>query len=78
MTNAMLLPLPGNATLARALAAPCDATLGELTLHTFPDRETVVRIDTPVTGRALQRRRRHYRTHIRRAAVSCNGWANHH
>lgn len=49
--NAVVLPLPGNTALGAALAAPLGAALGAVTIHPFPDRETYVRIDTPVTGR---------------------------
>ena len=51
--NSILLPLPGNAMLAEALAARLGGQSGALTVHAFPDKETLVRIDTPVAGREV-------------------------
>ncbi len=51
--NTVVVPLPGNMALATSVAAQLGATLGELTVHTFPDKETYVRLDTPVTGREV-------------------------
>lgn len=51
--NALMLALPGNAPFAAALAAQLCAEPGTLTVHSFPDQETYLRIDTPVTGREV-------------------------
>lgn len=48
-----MLPLPGNTALATTLAAQLGIELGTLTLHAFPDKESYVRIDTPVIGREV-------------------------
>lgn len=49
----VLLPLPGNETLAQALAAILDGELGAADVRRFPDGETLVRLLTPVAGRAV-------------------------
>ena len=46
-----MIPLPGNETLADALARALDAEIGQLTVRRFPDGESYVRIDSPVAGR---------------------------
>jgi len=46
--NSVDLPLPENQILATALATQLRAALSELTIHSFPDEESYVRIDTPV------------------------------
>lgn len=48
-----MLPLPGNTALATTLAAQLGIELGTLTIHAFPDKESCVRINTPVTGREV-------------------------
>jgi|SRR5579884_21137 len=53
MSRALLLPLPGNDDLADALAKRIDAEIGKLTLRRFPDRESYVRIESPVEGRTV-------------------------
>lgn len=42
--------LPGNETLAAALTAELNATAGALVIRRFPDGETYLRFDTPVSG----------------------------
>ena len=49
----VLLPLPGNETPAQALAAILDGELGAADVRRFPDGETLVRLATPVAGRAV-------------------------
>ena len=49
----VLLPLPGNETPAQALAAILDGELGAADVRRFPDGETLVRLLTPVAGRAV-------------------------
>ncbi len=47
----LILTLPGNTALATALAERLGAEIGGMTIRHFPDGESYVRIDTPVTGR---------------------------
>ncbi len=47
----LLLALPGNETLATALASRLDAEPGSMTARRFPDEESYLRIQTPVAGR---------------------------
>lgn len=47
----ILLPLPGEEARAAALAARLGATVGAVDVHTFPDGESLVRIDGDVAGR---------------------------
>ena len=47
----IVLALPGNETLAAALAVGLGATEAERLIRRFPDGETYVRVDTPVDGR---------------------------
>ena len=49
----LFLALPENDTLARTLAWECGGESGRLTLRRFPDGETYVRIESPVSGRAI-------------------------
>ena len=49
----LLLPLPGNTELAEALAARVGGEVGKLTVRRFPDRESYVRIESPVEGRIV-------------------------
>lgn len=53
MNNTLLLPLPGNDSLADALATRIDAEIGKVTVRRFPDRESYVRIESPVEGRTV-------------------------
>lgn len=46
-----VLALPGNESLASALAALTQATLGELEVRRFPDGESYVRVLSPVAGK---------------------------
>ena len=47
----VLFTCPGNENLADALLERSGMEAGKLTLHHFPDGETLVKIDTPVKGR---------------------------
>jgi ribose-phosphate pyrophosphokinase len=49
-TDTVVFALPGNETLAAALATHLDGTLGALAIRRFPDGETYLRLDTPVAG----------------------------
>ena len=51
MSTLLIFPLPGNDSLAHSLAATLGAEVGQLTVRRFPDQETYVRVDSPVTGR---------------------------
>jgi ribose-phosphate pyrophosphokinase len=53
MTPELFIPLPGNETMAAALAERLGAELGALETRQFPDGESYVRILTPVIGRAV-------------------------
>jgi ribose-phosphate pyrophosphokinase len=53
MRKPLLLPFPGNAGLADALAGRIDAEIGKLIVRRFPDGESYVRIESPVEGRAV-------------------------
>jgi ribose-phosphate pyrophosphokinase len=53
MKKPLLLPLPGNAGLADALATRIDAEIGKLIVRRFPDGESYVRIESPVEGRTV-------------------------
>lgn len=48
----VILPFPDNAEMAASLAKRLDAEVGAVALRRFPDGETYVRIETPVSGRA--------------------------
>lgn len=48
--NTAVFALPGNETLAAALTAELHATAGALAIRRFPDGETYLRFDTPVSG----------------------------
>jgi ribose-phosphate pyrophosphokinase len=48
-----LLALPGNEALADALAAALDAEPGGVTVRSFPDEESYVRLEGDVAGRTL-------------------------
>jgi len=47
----LILPLPGNEELADSLVELLPAERGQYLLREFPDRESYVRIDSPVAGR---------------------------
>lgn len=47
----IVLPMPGNETIAAALAVRTSADLGALETRRFPDRESYVRIASNVSGR---------------------------
>lgn len=49
----LILPLPGNDTLAQALAQRLGAALGELETRGFPDGESYVRLRSDVEGREV-------------------------
>lgn len=49
----VILPMPGNETMAQALANRLDAELGVLTWRRFPDAEAYVRIASDVRGRRV-------------------------
>jgi ribose-phosphate pyrophosphokinase len=48
--NTAVFALPGNEMLAAALTAELHATAGTLAIRRFPDGETYLRFDTPVSG----------------------------
>ena len=48
--DTVVFALPGNETLAAALAAQPGAAPGVLSIRRFPDGETYLRLDTPVSG----------------------------
>lgn len=48
--DTVVFALPGNESLAAALAAQPGAALGALAIRRFPDGETYLRLDTPVSG----------------------------
>ncbi len=48
--NTAIFALPGNETLAATLTAELHATAGTLAIRRFPDGETYLRFDTPVSG----------------------------
>ncbi len=48
----VIVPFPDNVETATPLAKRLDAEVGVLTMRRFPDGETYVRIETPLTGRA--------------------------
>ncbi|MEK7402943.1 MAG: ribose-phosphate pyrophosphokinase-like domain-containing protein, partial [Gemmatimonadota bacterium] len=49
----LLLPLPGNAPFAAAIAASGVAEAGAVTLSRFPDGETYARINSDAAGRRV-------------------------
>lgn len=53
MLRPLLLPLPGNESWARALAAHMGAEVGTVHVRRFPDGERYVRLATPVGGRSV-------------------------
>lgn len=53
MTSTLLTPLPGNESLAAGLAKTLNAEVGTVAIRRFPDGETYLRYETPVSGRSL-------------------------
>jgi ribose-phosphate pyrophosphokinase len=51
MMDTLILALPGNESLASAIADRHRLPMGRITVRHFPDGETYVRIDTPVRDR---------------------------
>jgi ribose-phosphate pyrophosphokinase len=51
--NTLVFALPGNEPLAAALAADLQADAGVLATRRFPDGETYLRFDTPLSGRKV-------------------------
>lgn len=49
----LIVALPGGAHLAASLAQSLRCDWSELAVHTFPDGETLVRIDAPLEGRRV-------------------------
>ncbi|MDM4769115.1 ribose-phosphate diphosphokinase [Solimonas sp. SE-A11] len=49
--NPLALSMPGSEALGEALAEGLPADTGTMDLHVFPDRETYVRIESPVADR---------------------------
>ncbi len=49
--SGVVFALPGNESLARAIAQRTRSEIGALALHRFPDGESYARIDTPLAGR---------------------------
>jgi ribose-phosphate pyrophosphokinase len=50
--RSLIVPFPDNGETAASLAKRLDAEVGAVTWRRFPDGETYVRIDAPMTGRA--------------------------
>jgi len=53
MTAPLLIPMPGNETMAEALARTLAADIGQIELHAFPDGETYLRFLTIISSRNL-------------------------
>lgn len=51
MTTALVIPMPGNETLAASLAASLQAELGRIETRAFPDGETYLQFLSELTGR---------------------------
>lgn len=49
----LLIPLPGNDDLVEGLATALGADIGRATIRRFPDGETYLRYETPLSGRSL-------------------------
>lgn len=49
--NPLVLSMPGSEALAETLAEGLPADTGTMELHVFPDRETCVRVESPVADR---------------------------
>ncbi|MEQ9145624.1 MAG: ribose-phosphate pyrophosphokinase [Parvibaculaceae bacterium] len=50
---ALVFPLPGNESLARAVAHNLGGDMGTLRIRRFPDGESYVRYETPLEGRRI-------------------------
>jgi ribose-phosphate pyrophosphokinase len=53
MSKLLIVAMPGNESMARALAARLDAEVADLELRQFPDEETYLRFLTDLQGRSL-------------------------
>jgi ribose-phosphate pyrophosphokinase len=53
MTRPLLIALPGNDHLVDGLANAVGADVGRIEIRRFPDGETYLRYETPVSGRSL-------------------------
>lgn len=53
MKDVALYALPGNETLARALAAQIESPMQRLEVHRFPDGEQMVSMEGPLSGKAI-------------------------
>ena len=53
MTQELLIPLPGNDHLVEGLAQALCADIGNVAIRRFPDGESYLRYETPISGRSL-------------------------
>ncbi|HPE31195.1 MAG TPA: ribose-phosphate pyrophosphokinase [Parvularculaceae bacterium] len=53
MSDVIIIPMPGNEAMARALAAELNIAVGSLLVRRFPDGESYVRLETPVGRRRI-------------------------
>ena len=53
MRRPLLIPLPGNDHLVEGLAIALGADIGRMAIRRFPDGETYLRHETPLSGRSL-------------------------
>ena len=53
MTQELLIPLPGNDHLVEGLAQALCADIGNVAIGRFPDGESYLRYETPISGRSL-------------------------
>jgi ribose-phosphate pyrophosphokinase len=53
VTRPLLIPLPGNDHVVDGLANAVGAEVGRVAIRRFPDGETYLRYETPVSGRSL-------------------------
>ncbi len=53
MSRPLVVALPGDEELAAHLAAELHADIADTEIRSFPDEETYLRIDSPVSGRAV-------------------------
>ena len=53
MTAPLIVAMPGNEAMTRALAQALGADVGEVELHLFPDGETYLRFVSDLSGRTL-------------------------
>lgn len=66
----LYLPMPGNETIARALALSAGAELGAIETRRFPDGEAYVRLLSAVEGREVEIVCTLARPDARRASIS--------